>query len=56
VQAAMQMSIVMEEHYTRCQLSMPFVLDGPLMLFFFSVLQYKMWLCSQVADFFDTGI
>jgi hypothetical protein len=45
--------IVMEEHYTGCQHSVPFVANGPT--HFFSVLQYKMWLSPQAADFFDTG-
>jgi hypothetical protein len=34
----MWMRIVIEEHYTGCQYSMPFVLNGPLQ--FFGVLQH----------------
>jgi hypothetical protein len=44
----------MREHYTGCQHTKPFVLNGPMK--FFSVSQYKTWLSSQAADFFDTGI
>jgi hypothetical protein len=51
----MRMCIVMEKHCTECQHSMPFVLND-INVFFFCVSQYIMWLSSQVADFFETGI
>jgi hypothetical protein len=44
----------MEEHYTGCQRSMPYVLKGAMQ--FFSASQYRTWLGSQAADFFDRGI
>jgi uncharacterized Fe-S cluster protein YjdI len=52
--SCMQMHIIIERLNTVCQHSMDFVLNGPTQLF--SVSQYKLWLSSEVADFFDTGI
>jgi hypothetical protein len=53
--SCMWMCIVMEKHYTGCQHTKSFVLNGP-MQFFFSVSQYKTWLSSQAADFIVIGI
>jgi hypothetical protein len=49
----MQTHTAMLECYTGCQHSKSFLLNCPPCSFF--VLQYKTWLNSQAADFFDIG-
>jgi hypothetical protein len=49
--SCMQMCIVMEEHDTGCQYPTPFFWITQCSSF--SVSQYKTWLSSQLAHFFD---